>query len=179
MILDELRSVAEKTDPAQTARLAEAIRCARRIFAAGTGRSGLMIRSLAMRLMQIGYDVYVVGETTTPAIGAEDLLLIASGSGETGSLKTIAKRAKEIGSKLAVITINPESTVGSLADYVVRINTVTSKDSSLKGNSIQPGASTFEQMVLLTGDALIIQLTSGQTLEEKNRLLMERHANLE
>ena len=53
----------------------------KRIIVCGTGRSGLMLKSFAMRLMQIGYISYVVGETITPAIKEGDLLIVASASG--------------------------------------------------------------------------------------------------
>lgn len=40
----------------------------KRIFILGAGRSGLMAKGFAMRLMHIGYTVFVIGETITPAI---------------------------------------------------------------------------------------------------------------
>lgn len=39
-----------------------------RIFVIGEGRSGLMARAFAMRLMHLGAVSYVIGETITPAI---------------------------------------------------------------------------------------------------------------
>ena len=51
-----------------------------RIFVYGTGRSGLMLKAFAMRLMQIGLSSFVVGETTTPSVQKGDLLIIASAS---------------------------------------------------------------------------------------------------
>ncbi|MDR1510918.1 MAG: hypothetical protein LBS53_14940, partial [Synergistaceae bacterium] len=71
-----------------------AINSADRLFVAGLGRSGNVARCFAMRCMHMGLDVYVVGETVTPAILPEDMLLISSGSGETGILAGIASRAQ-------------------------------------------------------------------------------------
>jgi len=34
----------------------------------GVGRSGLIGRAFAMRLMHLGFEVYVLGETITPAV---------------------------------------------------------------------------------------------------------------
>ena len=63
--------------------LIEMILQAKRIFLAGKGRSGLVMQMFAMRLMQMGFTVHVVGETTTPAIENGDILVVGSGSGET------------------------------------------------------------------------------------------------
>ena len=51
------------------------IRKDRRIFVAGEGRSGFSAKGFAMRLMHLGYTVYVVGETITPALREGDLLV--------------------------------------------------------------------------------------------------------
>lgn len=40
-----------------------------RVFVAGAGRSLLMVKAFAMRLMHIGKPVYAVRETVTPAAG--------------------------------------------------------------------------------------------------------------
>ncbi len=55
---------------------------ARKIFVAGAGRSGFMIKSFAMRMMHIGLEAYAVGETIAPRLEKEDLLIMASGSGK-------------------------------------------------------------------------------------------------
>ena len=46
-----------------------------------------------MRLMQMGYISYVVGETITPALKEGDLLIVASASGETNSVCQAVKSA--------------------------------------------------------------------------------------
>jgi 6-phospho-3-hexuloisomerase len=48
----------------------------------------------AMRFMHLGYTVFIVGETNTPAILEGDLLLVASGSGTTSSVVSSAEKAK-------------------------------------------------------------------------------------
>ena len=82
-IAKEVADNLSRVDPEATEALLEAIREAKRVFFAGRGRSLLMLRGLAMRLMHLGLCVYVTGETVTPAAGPGDLLLIGSGSGET------------------------------------------------------------------------------------------------
>ena len=155
------------------------IRQADKIFVAGAGRSLMMIRGLAMRLMHMGFRSYVVGETVTPAIEPGDLLIIASGSGSTGTLTVIAEKCKKIGAELALITTMPDYPIGKLADCIVEVKAATTKSDANTRKTFQPGANTFEQSVLLIGDAIFIDIISDGNLEEKNEILMKRHANLE
>lgn len=155
------------------------IRQADKIFVAGAGRSLMMIRGLAMRLMHMGFRSYVVGETVTPAIEPGDLLIVASGSGSTGTLTVIAEKCKKIGAELALITTMPDSPIGRLADCIVEVKAATTKSNANTRKTFQPGANTFEQSVLLIGDAIFIDIISDGNLEEKNGILMKRHANLE
>jgi 6-phospho-3-hexuloisomerase len=152
---------------------------AKKVFVAGAGRSLLMIRGFAMRLMHMGFEAYVVGETVTPSIEPGDILVIASGSGETGTLVVMANKAKKAGANLALITIFPESTIGKMADNIVQIVAATTKSVHESVRSIQPGANMFEQSVLLFCDASIIRMIQRNNITEENTMLMKRHANLE
>lgn len=177
-LLDELRCALSQIDDEAAARLAAAILDARRVFGAGAGRSGLMVRAFAMRLMHLGLDTYVVGETTAPSIAAGDLLLIGSGSGSTASLVTSAEKARTLGATLALITIDPNSPIAQLSDVVLTIPAPTPKiKQDLGFTSIQPMGSLFEQSLMLTLDALFLSLMekSGAKVED----LFARHANLE
>jgi 6-phospho-3-hexuloisomerase len=179
-ILKELEGALKQIDPGQAETLADAIISANKVFVAAAGRSQMMIRGLAMRLMHLGFKAYVVGETITPAIELGDLLIIGSGSGETATLALMANKAKKIGAKLALITIYPDSTIGKTADMVVRIvaaTTLSDKDSGAK--SIQPGANMFEQSMLIFCDATVIRIIEKNKIEDSNVALMKMHANLE
>ena len=179
-VLEELSFALGGIDDAQVERLADAIMKANRIFVAGAGRSMLMIRGLAMRLMHLNFTAYVVGETVTPAIGEGDILIIGSGSGETGTLTVMAQKAKKLGAQLGLITIYPDSTIGNLADYVVQIMAATTKsDKASVAKSIQPGANTFEQSLLILGDVIVIRIMEKCNIEHGNTVLMKNHANLE
>ena len=68
-----------------------------RIFVIGEGRSGLMARAFAMRLMHLGAVSYVIGETITPAIAEGDILVAISGSGRTHHVVWTAEKAKAQG----------------------------------------------------------------------------------
>lgn len=178
-VIKELDQTANNLDEMQLQELECHIKKADKIFVAGAGRSLMMIRGLAMRLMHMGFISYVVGETITPAIEKNDLLIIASGSGNTSTLVSMAKKSKQLGATLALITTNEQSVIGKLADLIVKVKTSTSKANEGFSKSIQLGGNTFEQSVLLIGDAIIIDITSSCTLAENNAILMGKHANLE
>ncbi len=96
-IVEEMQRTLAQVPPEGLERLVEAVLSADRLYVAGGGRSGLMARAFAMRLMQLGLVTYVVGETTTPAIRAGDLLLACSASGETQVTVTVSEVAKKAG----------------------------------------------------------------------------------
>ena len=58
VIIKELEQSADRVPEYQISDLIRKIKSHKRIFVYGTGRSGLMLKALAMRLMQIGLDAY-------------------------------------------------------------------------------------------------------------------------
>jgi len=177
-ILSELDRTLSSVDGASLENLCGLIAGAKRIFCAGAGRSGLMVRGFAMRLMHMGLTAYVVGEIATPAIGEGDLLLIASGSGETGSLVSMAKKARSLGAKVALVTIFPDSTIGQMSDVAVRIPAPTPKsDHKNAATSIQPMGSLFEQSLMLAFDIAVLMLMDKLNLTSDKMFAL--HANLE
>lgn len=188
----EVQEVLGRIDEAETAALVEAIDRADRVFLAGAGRSGLMMRAFAMRLMHLGLQAYVVGETVTPAVGPGDLLVIGSGSGETSSLRAAAEKAGKLGTELALVTIVPASTIGKLADVVLQVPAPSPKakpagagsegsgSESLRGGavaSVQPMGSLFEQALLLLLDGVLLALMERRGADSAG--MFTRHANLE
>ncbi|QGU27969.1 6-phospho-3-hexuloisomerase [Microbacterium oryzae] len=153
-----------------------AVADADRVFVHGAGRSGLALRMVAMRLMHLGLDVHVVGETTAPAIRPGDLLLTASGSGTTGGIVRAAQTAVSVGARVAAITTAAASPLAGLAHAVIVVPAAEKLDRS-GAASAQYAGSLFEQSVVLLGDALFHALwqRSGATADE----IWPRHANLE
>lgn len=167
-----LAQVSEEQCEALCRRIIEATR----VFVAGQGRSGWIMRMAAVRLMQVGLTVHVVGDATTPPIRSGDLLLIASGSGETSAPVNYARRAVNQGARIAVITSQPASTLASLADTVVFIPGGATRE-NFAGNSRLPLAAALEQATLIVLDAAVAAIAeqTGQTQSS----MMARHANLE
>ncbi|MBD3921418.1 6-phospho-3-hexuloisomerase [Paenibacillus sp. PR3] len=175
-ILLELQRTLQSVDEQQVDKLADHITEAGAIFVAGAGRSGLMMRAFAMRLMHLGLRSYVVGETVTPGIAAGDLLLIGSGSGETKGLVSMALKAQSMQANVAAITVVPESSIGKLASTLVHVPAAT-KEAGTTAASIQPMGSLFEQSMLLILDAVILRLME-RTGQHANAMF-GNHANLE
>jgi len=171
-VIAELVALADPSLDAAAARL----RTADRVFVLGAGRSGLALRMTAMRLMHLGLDVHVVGDVTTPAIAADDVLLVASGSGTTGAIVRAAETAASTGAHIVAITTAPDSRLAELASVTIVIPAAqkTDHDGAI---SAQYSGGLFEQVVELLGDALFHSLwqASGATADE----LWPRHANLE
>ncbi|PWV95579.1 6-phospho-3-hexuloisomerase [Paenibacillus cellulosilyticus] len=175
-ILLELQRTLQSVDELQINKLAEHIIGAGTVFVAGAGRSGLMMRAFAMRLMHLGIRAYVVGETVTPGIAAGDLLLIGSGSGETKGLVSMASKAQSLQATVAAITVVPESTIGSLAAALIHVPAAT-KEAGTTAASIQPMGSLFEQSMLLVLDAVVLRLMERTGLRAD--AMFGNHANLE
>ncbi|WP_216726042.1 6-phospho-3-hexuloisomerase [Hymenobacter siberiensis] len=176
LLITENQQLAERIDWTAAAALVPLIRQAERVFVVGAGRTGLALQAAAMRLMHLGLRVFVVGETTTPAIGAGDLLLAGSGSGTTSTIVKAAEKAVAAGARVAAISTTAESPLATLADLVVLVPAAQKQD---HGGSLsqQYAGSLFEQAVLLLTDALFQTLWTldGTPAPE----LWKRHANLE
>ena len=67
-IMNEICEVMDKFDEDTLDQAMTLLSKDKKIFVDGEGRSGFVGRCFAMRLMHIGYQPYVMGETITPAL---------------------------------------------------------------------------------------------------------------
>jgi 6-phospho-3-hexuloisomerase len=174
-ILHELKHTADSISQSQLENLIKTILAHQRIFVYGKGRSGLMLKAFAMRLMQIGLVSYVVGETTTPSIRDDDLLMLASASGETSSVVLTAESARKRGADLLVITASRDSSLARLQNPDLIIKSGTKY--SISTASVQPLGSLFEQSLLILFDAVILMMVRQGIAS--NSKMATRHASLE
>ncbi|GAA3320146.1 6-phospho-3-hexuloisomerase [Arthrobacter ramosus] len=181
LVGSEIAETAAEVDLRQLSRLATEVQTAGnsatgRIFVAGVGRSGLVLRMAAMRLMHLGFDVHIAGDTTTPAIRSGDLLLLASGSGTTSGVVRAAETASKAGARIAVYTTNATSRLAELADVVVIIPAAQKTD---HGSTVsrQYSGSLFEQVLFLVAEAVFQTLWDNDATPAEELWL--RHANLE
>lgn len=178
IVAQELAKTLDRVSPESGEKLTDMILSAKKILVAGAGRSGLAAKAFAMRLMHMGFDVYVCGETITPNLESEDLFLVVSGSGETGSLVSMTQKAKKIGAAIATVSICPDGTIGQMADLAVEIPAPTPKANVNKEySSIQPMGSLFEQSCLIYLDCVILRLMEKR--QNDSATMFTRHANLE
>ncbi|MDQ1329560.1 MAG: 6-phospho-3-hexuloisomerase [Candidatus Poribacteria bacterium] len=168
-ILTEISSILNQADEEKVLKLVEAILSSERIFLTGLGRSGLVARSFAIRLMHLGFKVLIVGEVTTPAIKKGDLLVAISGSGETAIVKHIVSKAKELGAVIFLITSKTNTSIGEISDQVLILPEIE--------KPVLPLKSAFEAVTYILLDATIVMIMqkTGVTSQE----MMERHSNLE
>ena len=178
IVFKEIEETLGDIDQTNITYLMKQIMDAPRIFIAGVGRTGLVMRCFAMRLMHLGIKVQILGEITTTAVSKNDLLLIGSGSGETGSLVSIATKAHNLGVHILLITINPDSSIGKMAQECLKIPAPSPKLTQKQDKtSIQPMGSLFEQSLLITLDCIVGMLKQEKNLDA-DRMFMN-HANLE
>lgn len=189
---ESIQKTVTRLDRVETSAFFTRILSANRVYVAGAGRSGLISRAFAMRLLHLGFDVYVVGETVTPALQPGDTLVVFSGSGETHSMATICKTVKELGGDVCLITASPDSTMSRIADCVVNLgdltgyyrgDTSTFEVRQMTGqyrsvaSAFAPLGTMFETLALVFSDAVISALMEAK--KEGARDLKGRLTNME
>ena len=141
----------------------------RRTFVTGAGRSGLVARSFGMRLMHTGLTAYIPGETITPAADEGDLLVAISCTGRTGYTDYLARRARELGAQVTVITAESGSPLAREGNQVIVM--------PVAAENIVVRAAVFEHATSLCLDA-VFNVLAGQ-LKLDMEAYRKRHANLE
>ncbi|MBE6054580.1 MAG: 6-phospho-3-hexuloisomerase [Clostridium sartagoforme] len=167
-VLEEVKSVIDKIDEKEFISAASAISKERGIFVSGEGRSGLMAKGFAMRLMHLGYTVYVVGETITPALNKEDLLVAVSGSGKSSNVISDVKKAKKIGCEIISFTSNKESDLAKESDIIVIVPGTVKGDTGLERKSIQLLSSLFDQSLHIVLDGLCLFLSQRDRISNES-----------
>ncbi len=177
-ILREIEAVLKDVPEDLIDRLAAAVAAADRVFVAGEGRSGLMARAFASRLVHLGLRVHVSSEITCPRIGPHDLMVACSGSGETRTTLEKMLSAREVEAKVVLITANPDTRFGDAADILLHLPAPTAP-ARLRRDlaSAQPQRSLFEQALLIVLDSTVLKLMDK--LKVKREEMAKRHTNLE
>jgi 6-phospho-3-hexuloisomerase len=176
-VLDEITGVAAKTDRAQIAALVDRLMTAPRVFVAGEGRSGLMGKAFAMRLMHLGLTVYAMGETITPAVREDDLVVAISGSGKTGGTVRAAESARGAGAGVHAVTTDPASPLGQVAEAALVLPAATKYRRADEAPTIQPLSSLFDQMTHVALDVACLEVARRRDVD--NDLARASHSNTE
>ena len=188
LMASRIKAIADDISDEEVSYFIQELLDAKRIYVMGAGRSGLVAKAFAMRLMHLGMISYVVGETITPALQNGDLIVVLSGSGRTRTIMEIVQTAKEIGGRISLITSNPDSPIGKISDTLVIIENFRdsipdeSKEYDTRQmlgehRSFAPLGTLFETAAMTFCDAVISRLMEITKTDES--ALKDRHANIE
>jgi 6-phospho-3-hexuloisomerase len=137
------------------------------IFVYGAGRSGIVARSFAMRLVQLGLKTYIIGESVTPIVKENDAVVIVSNKGESFSSVQVGNIVRRVGAKLIVFTSNPNSKLAHISSVKVTVPSVI-QDKNM------PLGTLFEASCYILFDAMISILMNK--LNESEESMRARHA---
>ncbi len=183
-----IRAFADSISDEEVNAFIDEILKANRIFVMGAGRSGLVAKAFAMRLMHLGFQSFVVGETITPALRSGDVMVIFSSSGETKTVADLAETAKGIGGRICLITSRRDSRIGRIADCIVTIESHRDQNLEKSGEyeirqmmgehkSFAPLGTLFETASMVFADAVISRLMEITKTEVS--AMKARHTTLE
>jgi len=188
-LLARISNVMRNLGTADQARLKSDILNTRRLFLMGSGRSGLIGRMFAMRIMHLGIEVFVAGETNTPRITHDDLLIAISGSGNTPTVVSAAQKAREAGARVVALTIGSSQGPSELegwADYSIRLErrhnpqerwAYALNPAPEKQISLLPMGSLFELSALMFLETLVCTIIMEEQIPEDE--MRYRHTILE
>ena len=188
LMASKIRVIANTISDEESEKFMQELLRAKRIYVMGAGRSGLVAKAFAMRLMHLGLQAFVVGETITPALHADDVIVVFSGSGKTKTVADIAETAKEIGAHICLITSNADSRIGKISDCIVIIEhqrdrvedeSVEFEIRQMMGDhkSFAPLGTLFETASMIFADAVVSRLMEITKTDET--ALKNRHTNIE
>ena len=188
LMASKIEEMADSLSDEQVQRFIDEILGAERIYVMGAGRSALVAKAFAMRLMHLGLKSYVIGETITPAMKEGDIVVAFSGSGETKTIAELCETAKSIGGRICLVSSKKESRIGKIADSVVVIESHRDdvEDESAEyeirqmmgeHKSFAPLGTLFETGSMVFSDSIISALMEIIECDECD--LKGRHANIE
>jgi 6-phospho 3-hexuloisomerase len=160
----------EHVDPALVAKVVETLAKAPQIFVYGAGRSGIIGRAFAMRLVQTGLRAYVIGESVTPIVRRGDVVVIVSGQGESYSSIQTANIVRREGAELIVLTSRPTSKLAHTASLLVLLEFPEEPDRP----RFAPLGTLFESASMRFTDAVIAELLAARGETELS--MRGRHA---
>ncbi len=169
-ILDEVKVSLERIDPAISEAVCDAVIKAHAIFVYGVGRSGLVGKAFSVRLVQMGLDVHFIGDTTTPIVEKDDLLLVISNTGETMSAAQTANIVGRIGARVVTLTSNQHSKLGRASNIIVEIQTSRIEER----RRLAPLGTLFEVASMVYLDSLVPILMAK--LDQTEGSMRKRHA---
>lgn len=173
-LVDDVQATTRGVDRDDLDALLAELQAARHVVIFGRGRSGNVAQSFATRLAHLGFKAYFVGETSTPPVSEDDLVLLVSGSGQTFSVTLTARIARDVEAQVAAVTATPDSDLAEASDLVVELPVGEATETS---RQLAPLGTRFELAAHAVFDGLVAELM--QRLDEDEGSMQERHATLE
>lgn len=144
------------------------LNCNGKIIGLGAGRMGYSLQAFIMRLSHLGYNSYMIGDTTLPRIGEGDLVIVNSSSGETRSIHLLASLAKQYGASILTITHNSGSIIAKESDLLLTYKPI---------ESAQIMKTAYEQFTYILLDYIAHELSQRGVLKpseiETNHSILE------
>lgn len=167
---EKVTSALARVDPVAVARMVDLLSRAPQIFVYGAGRSGIVGRAFAMRLVQAGLRAYVIGESVTPIVRHGDAVVIISGQGESYSSIQTANIVRREGAELIVLTGRPTSKLAHTASLLITLEFADDPERP----RFAPLGTLFESAGLRFSDAVVAELLSARGESEES--MRRRHA---
>lgn len=176
-ILDEIAVSVKTIEKDALDALVAELEAARRVFCVGAGRSGILMQAFCMRLNHLGFEAYMAGGLPCPPVASGDLVVVASGSGETRSVAAIVAQGRKAGARVVMFTTQrprPGIIDADVSIVVPAPAMLVNADSNI---SRQPMRTLFEQVLFVLCDAVVWGLKAKNGIGEEE--MARRHANLE
>ena len=176
-VLADFDSVFTRLDEGAVERAVDEIARAKRIALYGVGREGLQIKGFCMRLFHLGRAAAMVGDMTTPPIGAGDLLVVSAGPGQFSTVEALMGVTKGAGARTLVVTAQPDGACARKADVVLTIPAQTMADDGGETVSVLPMGSLYEGAQYILFEIMILKLRDR--LGVTSEAMRANHTNLE
>lgn len=168
-ILEEGKKVIDNIDFERVKLASDSILRSKQSFVYGVGRSGIVGKAFAMRLVQLGLNAYFIGESTTPVVEKGDTVILISNTGETSSAIQTAEIVNRVGAHSIVLTSNPESGLAKLAEVLI-----TLKMPEKMNTDFAPLGTLFEDTAMIVLDGIISEIMERKG--ENDESMRSRHA---
>ena len=170
----KIKDILSKVSHDDVERFTDLFFTSNRIFVYGAGRSGIVAKAFAIRLVHLGFQTFVIGETITEPVQKGDLVIIVSGSGETIPAVMTAEITRDLGAKVVSITGKKKSEIARYADVTLFISAACNE---IERKKYAPLGTLFEASVWILLDGIIADLLDRKNETEEN--MRRRHATLE
>lgn len=169
-VLSKISKMLEAEEWAGVDQAVQVLTRAKKIFVYGVGRSGLVARAFAIRLVQLGLQVFFIGETITPIVEPGDAVLIVSNTGATMSAVQTANIARRVGASVISVTGNRTSKLSHASSVILCLRDERDPEAA----KLAPLATLFEGAALILLDGLVVKVM--ESLGETEATMRARHA---